>query len=217
MDTFIQTLLGSSLLMICLLLFFTVLFHATFIWFPAQKKSPTFWKVIDYIWLGLAALGIITACQNVRVVLAETHLQNTQTQAEFAYKNFRYLVGDEEAPPYICREFKRSPFSPENFDEIVKEYDQFCVWNKLWIASLPERVAPDYPEINIPPSYQDPPDKRYMEHIHEALGKYQELRNRIELYETASQSSDFEQLLFFFWPFLLCIALALRITKVTGN
>lgn len=186
------------------------------------KLSKVAWKRAEYIWLGVAALGLISVSAEVRNWLSVQQAQTAKLRAETQFSLLRNYAGEVAPPSYICRKFVRTEYSPDNFDEIKVEYEKFCEWNKRLLERLPVRLLDDLPDLK----YSDyelgenPNDKvliEYVSTIKMYFSNYQTHRNEYIKLNKASTRSDFEMVLFYLSPVLFCLALALRITKVTGE
>jgi hypothetical protein len=186
------------------------------------KLSKFAWKRIEYIWLGTVALGLISASAEVRNWLAAQQAQTAKLRAETQFSLLRNCAGEVAPPSYICRKFVRTEYSPDNLDEIQAEYDKFCEWNKQLLVKLPVRLIDDLPDLK----YSDyEPEKNpndevlieYLSTIKMYFSNYQTYRNEYIVLNKASTKSNFEITLFCLSPIFLCFALALRITKVTGE
>lgn len=188
------------------------------------KPNKVGWKRVDYIWLGIAALGLISMSTDVRNWLAVEEAKWAKERAEAKFSLLRYYAGGDKPPEYICIKFVRNEQSPDDFDEIQAEYDEFCEWNKRLLADLPTRLPDDdeLPDLKYPDykPEKNPKNKvliEYISNIKKYFEYYQTDRNEYITLKKASFKSDFEKTLFYLSPILLCIALALRITKVTGE
>lgn len=206
-----------------LFLFFVVLLAISDIvlvrWFKIGKSG---WKRIEYIWLSFAALGLISVSAEVRTWLAVNKVDAVMVRAEIQFNRLRSYLGGIEPPPYICMKFHRTWLSPDNLDEIQNEYNQICYWNKNLLDKLPTKIINQLPELEYdkykPSKIPDNEAIRdYLQTIEICFLDYKETRSEYLELKAASQKSGFEELFFYLSPVLLCIALALRITKVTGE
>jgi hypothetical protein len=176
------------------------------------------WKRVDYIWLIVAALGLYGAAADVRRTAAANSLPLQHDLRQVAYlsvvDSVRFMTG-----PAVCREFVRSNSSPKNFDEVQVEFNRVCTFARTLAHALPttEPKALDRDFfLRRPPVTES------------ALREnYQWLDQRVEDYLTADRQysetvrgverTSMDLFYAAIAPVLLVVALALRITKVTGE
>jgi hypothetical protein len=206
--------------LLCLFILFLIVFDLIFVrW---KKLSSLDWKKTEYIWLGVAALGLISMSAQVRNWLAINKAQTARLRAENYYSFLRSYAGGSEPPNYVCMKFVRSEYSPDNLDEAQAEYDKFCAWNKQLLEKLPLRIPNDladlkYSEYQPDKTPHSPPLIDYLSTIKMYFNQYQIYRNEYISLNNCAERSELEMTLFYISPVLLCFALALRITKVTGD
>ncbi len=210
----IQTAIVNIEYLFILLIVMTALLHTLFVFlFPQNKR---FWKKMDYIWLGLATLSIVTASQKVRIVVYD----NYQNRAEsLTISSFSSLNNNVQFS-LPCKNFIKSEFSPENFDEIVAEYKRICTWNKGFeseIAALNPKEFPDVMFKTPKAPIESVELNQYLEQLKKQIQEYEQYRTQMWEYKKQTEETALEQLLFFLLPVFLCAAIALRITKVTAE
>lgn len=190
------------------------------------KLGKTAWKRVEYIWLGFATLGVFGAVAQVREITANAQLAIFQDRATSAFQSFRSLVDSYASEPgTVCRTFIRSEYSPppDEFDRTQSEYKQACEWVKLVAQTIPSQLptpAKSFSPSSLPAR---PPDSSSadLKDIIDGLYSQLDFYNReyaifADLLKKADRTS-FEEALIYLGPFLLVIALAIRITKVTGE
>lgn len=103
-----------------------------------------------------------------------------------------------------------------------KEYNQACDWIKRVASRIPAQVAT--PASPIQPNALPPrPDastgdlKDIIDGFYRQLGYYNRDVETLNHLVDRAQRNQIEDALVFLSPFLLAVALALRITKVTGE
>ena len=189
------------------------------------KLGKVAWKRVDYIWLGVGALGLIGAVGQVRMASASAQLTMQESRAAAALNLVKGLAElYAKDPGAICRTFVRSEYSPppEEFQRAQNEYDAACAWAKQMTDNLAKRASsPPEPidRASLPsrPVVSDGGlrdmfrglDNQF-EYFEQNMDAYRALREK-------SQQTPIEQGLVFLGPFLLAAALAVRITKVTGE
>jgi hypothetical protein len=188
------------------------------------KLGKIGWKRVDYIWLGFAVLGLIGAAEQSRQTSA-INLLNTATQrVQSRFERAEYWVKINNGSSYLCRKFERSefPLPLEEFDRTQREFDSACEWFKHIGDQFP-KAAPspptviNYDDLPAEPRVQDKSLNQQMRVFKNAVLEYNQ---GVEEYRTLldeTKRSEAEGALIIIFPPLLAFALALRITKVTGE
>ncbi len=186
-------------------------------WIPLSKVA---WKKVDYVWLSLAMLGIIGGVGAARQQIAINFISLAESRITFAEEQIKERLEFGRGPA-ICRTFVRSEFSPppEEFNRIQREYDEQCNWfrtvsEKLQDTTFVKREILRLEDFGILPSGGD---EWATSNLKDAAQWY---NNALKAYKELSKArhrSNLEFTLTVVGPFLLAIALALRITKVTGE
>jgi hypothetical protein len=201
-----------------------VLFHLLLVfWLKIGKRA---WKIVDYIWLSLAALGIFGAAGQARQLVATNTGASSSQRTQIFYMQLLSFVDQYSHEGPVCRAFVRSQFSPPpaQFQRAQKDYDSVCHWFWDVQRKLP-RLAdlyPDFKEVDPKnlPSEPDVPETELREILrgfHNQVGLYNADAKECGSIVRATKQSSAEQLLVFTSPLLLSFAIALRITKVTGE
>jgi hypothetical protein len=198
-----------------------VCLHAVLVfWLKLGKRA---WKAIDYVWLGFAALGLIGAAGQARQELAQNRISFSESRADGMYSLAKSLADSySKDPGAVCRKFIRGQYSPPEaeLDRTQHEYDLACEWFKSVAMKLP--LSYDRREIT---NEALPPDpvvtagdlKDILAGFHKQVDYYNvSAKQHAELLRAATHS-DMEITLTMLSPLLLALALALRITKVTGE
>ena len=200
---------------ISLFVFCLTMFHLYW-WF--ERPDTRFWKKIDYWWLGFSALSFITAAAGARQLVASNELARSNGPVQFQSQNLRTFA--ESARRYACD----TPWQPPPYIDPAGQHrfdtrNEACSWftdlsQKFSRAgdslaaeiSVLDRTLPP----SIPSSWDYQPLTLAVTYAKEVLQWRRQL-------ETDAARSDFEEGFVFLAPYLLAIALALRITKVTGE
>jgi hypothetical protein len=198
---------------------FLIVFHLTLV--RGLGLSAFSWKIVDYIWLGFAALGLFSAAAQVRTLAATSQIDMFQQRAANGLSILRYVI---RPGPGVCRTFTRAPNSPpqEEFERVQREYNQACEWLDH-LGSIIPREVPTPPKLISAASLPGRPDasigdlKNMIDGVYEQLEFYNRDVEALLVVYNAKQPSHFEDQLIYLGPFLLALALALRITKVTGE
>jgi hypothetical protein len=204
-----------------LMVFFASLavFHVLLIF--AWPLGKTGWKKVDYIWLSMGFLGVFAGVASTRQTFAQFQVASSEAKLKTAagWIQNRAQFGVSVA---VCGEFIRSVYSPpkEEFERIQREYDQLCKWFKAVNERLPREITKQEPLSMVDLGGYDPPrirDSYPVESLQQAVNEFNlALALRDEL-RGLSRLNDFEFSLTVVGPFLIAIAIALRMTKVTGE
>lgn len=175
------------------------------------------WKKVDYIWLGAAALGLLAASAQAERALATMYLEQQTLRTINAYSQLRAALA---TPNEVCIPRVRSPQSPANFDEIVKEQEEICRTAKAVAESMlarPEAFLPLAEMGYEPVALRAIHNRNFANSIAQQAEGYAKEQMRHAELQTASQKSPVALLLEILGPLFIAFALALRITKVTGD
>lgn len=202
-----------------------LLFHLVLVvWLRLGKRA---WKIVDYIWLGFAALGILGAAGQARQLVANNMTSTSKQRAQISYMELVSVVGRYSNDGAVCRTFVRGQYSPPpaEFERIQKDYDSVCHWFRDIQRKLPtaaDNFDAELPKVD-PRSLTPEPSVPERELSDIFLG----FRKLLDIYNEdaqgyaevvgATKRSWIEDLLIVISPLLLSFALALRITKVTGE
>ncbi len=198
-----------------------VLFHILLVW--GFKVGKLGWKIVDYIWLSTTVLALIGSAGQVRVMVAEGRVAMSRQRADAMYNIFRsVLEAAATSPGYVCRQFVLSETSPplERFNAIQREFDETCAWLQQLEAITPAK-APDMRfDIKVWPPPPQVSDASLIDTIRGLRRQYSYYDEAVVEFDKVSEmrrKSELEFSLILGGPFLLAIALALRLTKVTGE
>jgi hypothetical protein len=196
-----------------------LVFHLILVW--PRNLTRRSWKIVDYVWLGTGLLGVIGSAGVGRQAVAEGLLATARTLIEsFAAdveSDLRFGMSDA-----VCRRFTRTEASPpeSEFQRIQREFDAQCAWFRHAAASLKTSPFPKRETVQFyylggfpPEGGLDWASKRLVE----TLGRYNAAVAQHERLSRDARRTDLELTLIVVGPFLLVIALALRIAKVSGE
>jgi len=189
------------------------------------KLGKVAWKRVDYIWLGFGALGLLGAVAQVRMASAAAQIEMHESRVAVALNSVKSLIElYAKTPGAICRTFVRSEYSPppEEFQRSQNEYNTACAWAKQMADTLAMRASspPEPIDRASLPSRPVVADGALRDMFRGLDRQFEYFDQNIETYRAVrekSKQTPFEQFLVFLGPFLLAIALAIRITKVTGE
>ena len=216
-NTILENISARPLYVFAFFLSLLVLMHLVLVlWL---KLSDQAWKRIDYAWLALAALGLLSASAQADHFLSRRYLDTFERpRTESAYKWLRSAI---DTYPGLCAPRNRTAASPPDFDAMVQEQQSLCNRAKEIAARMPSKVTPPFPTLE-QTGYEAFDQKVkyetwYVQFVTDAAEQYRQQQNRYNEFVAATVLSDAEEIMTVLGPFLLAFALALRITKVTGD
>jgi hypothetical protein len=205
---------GKTLIVFLWFVFALVVAHLVLlrIWIP----GPLGLRVIEYIWLGLAALGLIGAAGEVRRVRAPYEIEMAKAHARSALSLLHITTSSQ----HHCMKFVRTEHSPRNFDDLVRQQAILCSWitrvDEMLPDSITERTRPD--SITLPPLRTTLTNTSMLMVVREVQDGAQRIRSDLRQLESAIRSRELsgaETTFIILSPILVVVALALRITKVS--
>lgn len=213
-----NSILMNSTNFLVLLVVFILIFHYLFVW--RKNLSKKAWKKVDFFWLGAAALGLISLAVDVRVNVATKWLPIEKNYAEGMLSPVYYMTNNPEQS-HFCRIFTKTSLSPDNIDEIDLQYQLACKWLKEVSLLIKQASKDELPRISFDKfpnvNFDDSALNEDVDYLKNWLEDYQRQLKIIDKTESAMAQSELEKFFFYIGPFLICVALALRITKVSGE
>lgn len=194
-------------------------FHLAFVW--PRNLTKLGWKVVDYIWLAAALFGLIGSLGVARQGVAQTLLTTAAARVESSASDVESALrfGTSGA---ICRRFIRTEFSPppEEFEHLQRGFDDQCAWfrdarAKLQVSPWAKR-EPLTLEILGAPAPKGGEEWALIS-LRQTLDRYNEAITTARRVAADAKRNDVEWALIVIGPFLLAVALALRISKVSGE
>lgn len=197
---------------------FLAIFHGLFLFlFPLSKIG---WKAVDYIWLAAASISIIAATAEVRKTTAAGYREIVQNHLKDDLNAVRSFAASYATGSTFCSPRTKAASSPPNFDAIVAEQQASCAWFAGVHAFL-GTIDPGHiltgDQLPAKPHYTLTDLKKIDAEFIEVGTQYNKtVMTKVNL-ESDAQRSHEEETLLMVAPYLLAIALALRVTKVTGE
>ena len=187
---------------------------------PLGKQG---WRKADYWWLAFAALGLVGGPGQVRQFIASS--ASTQADAMVAGRYeaaIRLATSYTSDPGPLCVTFVRGPFSPplDEFDRRQRQHDEGCAWIKQLVATLPEAPPKNVlPEtlIGHPANLTDAAIVNMLGDVRDSFVYFNDALRQRAVLSTMERPSELELAVMMVSPILLSLALALRITKVSGE
>ena len=185
--------------------------------FPLGKIG---WKRVDYVWLAVAVIGLLSTSSDACRLIAENRYENQILYTALSYDAFHREV-ESGTGIAICREFNRTEFSPPNLDAIQKEYNAVCNYYKDLIQHVPQKLNDgkrvQFPTSLVRPDVTDKMLVRDFERLQQSFDEYEKDQTVQEGLATAKTKSDLERSATIIGPLLLTFALAFRVVKVIGE
>ena len=119
----------------------------------------------------------------------------------------------------VCRTLSRNELPPAEFDATQREYNNVCAWARRVVRSLPEEppASLEGSGLDQPPGHRSVALQEMFAALGHDLSEYRRYQQSARDLQSSSERNDLELTVAFVAPFLLATALALRITKVTGE
>jgi hypothetical protein len=201
---------------LCLLLLFLIaVFHLLFV--RVFKFGKRAWKIVDYVWLSMAALGLLAAAREVRSSLAANRIELATARTRFVLQTLRSELVTN--PTWLCMRFVRMDYSPSNLEIIQAQFDAVCQWLKTAAGTLPKDDNPPFKPLNFddthfPTSIHEVDLLDFRNRVRNLFSEYESRRSGVNRLREDTERTTGEQMNFTLSPILLCVALALRFAKV---
>jgi len=209
--------MGNLLYVIGAFAFLLIVFH---IIMKVSGKQTLFWKKVDYFWLGIAGLTLISATAEVRKMIARNEASNLEIKF---HSDLDFLKNQAKFYEDYCQIWHKNNWSISDSERIyAAQFDSVKIWFDTVIKRLnvPEESL-GWLALDTSSSVFSMTDeimikdirKRFIRMINDVQTSY------IEYQETLNKtkSSDFEVVLVAFLPYIFAFALALRITRVSAD
>lgn len=197
------------------LLILTIVLHFLLVYPKNLTKKQ--WKKIDYVWISLTAIGLIGATNNTKSILVKGEIYVTEQTIPTRLEPINTLLS-AGGSSIVCREYVRNEFSPDNFDDIVRDYDESCEWSKKIFQIISRVDTKNYQEIDISiiPPLETTDNKWFRDLIINSISEYNDLVKKKKEQEKELESTSIEGFSILA-PLFLILGLAIRITKTTGE
>lgn len=186
-----------------------------------RPLSSIGWKRVDYIWLSMAILGLIGTITSTRLIVSKNYLSNmgySRIQGAFNFVKVTARLGMNEG--FCGKVVPASTASTTPLKPSPDGFEEQCVWFRKVVASLQQLDPNNREPIIIKNLVGKRPaggDGWIYENFFNSVAGYNDTLKRVAALEEGSKLSDFEELMQVLGPHLLAVALALRMTKVTGE
>lgn len=195
-----------------------LVFHLLWIWI--WPHDGIFWKRVDYFWVGFGVIGLMSAVGDIRRTQSERMIGQYQTWRNARRDEVHNAVSNAYIT-YSSSMRVRSDLSPPDFDSLVVAEKAFAGWCGTLLHRLPDSTAADgyvklADTLTYPSFYADwgAFEKQWFKRsIAAAAQAEKDLATTVE----NARLTDLDLTLKFFGPWFMAIAVALRLTKVTGE
>ena len=211
------TICSGSVTALCVFFFFALLaLHFAFVY--QWPFSANTWRKADYWWLAFLVLGLVGAAGDVRRARAPDEVTTREARLTTSLSIARFVVSGG----YHCMHYVRSDFSPPNLEEIQAQRDRLCAWTREILNALPEAAPVEVDDLELlsalsMPAISNAPLISEAQDVEEAIEDLHAAADSLNQARALLEPTSWEQFWTFFYPPLLALALALRITKVTGE
>jgi hypothetical protein len=188
-------------------------------WTPLGKRG---WKIVDYVWLIAGSIALTGTVFQTRQVVATSMLPTLESFVSISNDDAKYYSSPKFYDGLICRTFVRSAFSPpeQEFKKTQEEFDNACAWAKQITERLKDVdrwAIIDTASLPKPPPSTEPSIHFAQKEMYDAFDTHNLIAHKRQALQEALRRSDWEKFVAVISPLLAVIALALRITKVTGE
>ncbi len=197
---------------------FLSLFHIPYLWAGNLTKKQ--WKYVDYAWLFIGLLSIISLSGEIRQDRADVAENLAFSRVATMHELFVSFYVNEP-PTYFCRIFVKRNMSPSNFDKVQKEFDKACEWSLSFANVFMKSTLPNYENVSWdqfnPPNLDEPILKESLMGMKRQLSYYIAAVDDLQSVREAKVPTTAEMIFIFMWPYFFVLAVALRIAKTTGE
>jgi hypothetical protein len=206
-------LLQSPTYALALLVALTAILHVALV--RARPQSSMFWKRIDYVWLTLVGVGLLSGAGDVQRFIRSNAVDVQVARAAF---DFRFLKDHVEAAEAVyCRASRAGQKATGALDEGERERVQLCRWYGEIRLKLPDKVGPDLPQIVLPEAGKGPESQSAQASVRKILRSYEDSRAEMVRMRQGAERTGLDSLLLALGPLALTGGLALRLTKATAE
>ncbi len=193
--------------------------HIWLVWLTPLTKIA--WKRVDYVWLGSAFLGVILGVGTIRQEIASGQLVlgvgRLETAAQIVELGLQGGTG-----PGLCRTFVGTDNSPppDESEQSQRQLDEWCEWFRSAVGRLGETSLDRREPLDLVAEFGNPPAEgpRWpLEGLENAVNRYNSVVEEVQQLVDSAARNRLEQVLAFLGPYLLALAIALRITKVSAE
>ena len=219
MDDFYLPAITNFMFVFALFAASLVILHGLLVY--PRNLSKRGWKFVDYIWLTFGWIGLIGSIANSRMLVSKAYSESIKIRVDNSKADVLSIIQFGHGPA-ICRQFIPNDFFPrdESFDRLQKEFDEECAWfkeasNKANSSPLNHGGKVSITDLGGP--IPEGGDRWPYAELARTIERYNSAVDKFEGLSKSAHPSGTESLFTVVGPSLLAMALALRITKVTGE
>ena len=204
--------------------------HVFLIWIARTRLARRGWKRVDYVWLGIASLAIFGTAGTMRREIAGEFAEIAEERASASYALARHQVALLSSS-IVCGAFSTPDAAisgarisarqaqRQEIERLQEEYDQVCAFGREAIRKMPAQMPKEsqLPGLGSQPRVEDSLLKELLSNVERWREDYSIRRAELDRIRRDTQHSPLEESVEILAPLLLPLALALRITKVTGE
>ena len=197
----------------------TVVFHVILIW--RKPLSPRAWKTVDYLWISCTALSLILLTGESQKFLTRAAIESAEGDLNAEFRVLPKHI--QSVADHVCtRTFARGQSGLSNLDTVVSQQRPACdalqaTYEK--VASV-VRTAPFSVDESLLFDPAEITEKIWRHEIEEVRADLRDVKARVSKLLALRAKLDTglpESLVRVFGPILLALAMALRLTKITGE
>jgi hypothetical protein len=196
-------------------------FHLAFC--TVYKLEKFGWLIVDYVWLATASVALIAASADSRKIVAQAWGGNELASARAGFDLLREQITRYASEDYACRKFGSGELlATEKRAQIIAEHERHCRWYAGAERNLPKSFSDFTVEqgqelLRSMPQTSEVALSNYAETTRWLAEEVIDRLKKTQSFAKLSSRNSWELNLQVFAPLLLAVALALRMTKVTGE
>ena len=193
-------------------------FHAIFL--RLIPLTSVGWKKVDYYWVSLGLVGLLASVDANQAFFAKNYSEMESQRAGAALQS---VVSEAKFGPQLsCRQLVRGEYSPpaQEMARAQEMLDAQCAWYRRLDVALAARAANAMVRLDLVqlagplPQSNDPQE---FSGLRTAAKVYNESLDDLQRLEEMRQPGSLRIGVQFIGPLLLMLAIALRLTKVSGE
>ncbi|PNQ63040.1 hypothetical protein [Vibrio sagamiensis] len=212
MESFYESefMLSDSVHFVLLTLILALVFHLP-IW-CGRNFCKRKWKYVDYLWPIIAGVGMLGAVSEIRSSVADNWAQTEQTRA---------VTILEAIQDYSVQQIKSEFCSGLIPATEQQTYNEACRWYLSVAKYLKFLEFKQLPKISHNQLFASAPNSDWAKDdvvwVQGMVDEYQKQKTQYEQTKLAQIKHPLERIFWYVSPYLICFAVALRLTKVTGE
>jgi hypothetical protein len=181
------------------------------------RDNRKYWKGIIYTIAILGGLGLVAVALQGQRFFAQREYANSLPRVAGASMPLRTHAA--LGPNHLCASRIRSENSPPDFDAQVADLKLLCDWAsqiKTYVEALNFESLPEIDErVFSPPALRTGRFESDLVAYRNAIDSYNTFKRKMSALSERSRVGESEAVYFAFTPYLLALALALQLAKIT--